>query len=656
MLWLLLLMTLMWVIVCGLTYKIVGEFYAKSYLNSMRCTTEYTRRVLSDICVGVNNNIDEIENNLNHPDKLQGITRHIIEQNPRIRSCGISFIESYYPQKGKWFCPYTWRQESEKGEEIHSANTGDAEHDYLNSEWFEYAIKADSNFWSKPFFDGYQSNVPLVAYQAPIHDKQGRVVAIIGADISLEWLTKKLAEEDKKNNDDQVVSIFDDRNGYLGNGSYTYIIDHDGMYITHPDEKRILKDNCFNYLTVKNREDSLTLVHIRSELAKGTFHGAHELNGENEGRNARLFFMPIPQTDWVIVTDVLTWAITAPGIALLIVLWFCTFPVLIVIYFVCKFTIKRSTRPLRKLVQSTNEVAKGNFNAALPTLKRNDEIRQLRDSFENMQSSLTRYVEELKTTTAQNASIESELKIAHNIQISMLPKVFPAFPDRTDIDVYGELTPAKAVGGDLFDFFLRDEKLFFCIGDVSGKGIPASMVMAMNISLFRNIAAHSDEPSVIVSSLNEAMVQNNEANMFVTVFVGVLDLTDGTLRYCNAGHNAPLIIEKNSIPQQGNCIHILNTTPNLPVGVMSGFQYEAQKTMVNKGELLFLYTDGLTEAENAKHLLFGEERMNSVAVETLTLIDTTPKAIIDHMTAAIKEFVDKAEQSDDLTMMAIKRN
>ena len=144
--------------------------------------------------------------------------------------------------------------------------------------------------------------------------------------------------------------------------------------------------------------------------------------------------------------------------------------------------------------------------------------------------------------------------------------------------------------------------------------------------------------------------------MFVTVFVGVLDLTDGTLRYCNAGHNAPLIIEKNSIPQQGNCIHTLNTTPNLPVGVMSGFQYEAQKTMVNKGELLFLYTDGLTEAENAKHLLFGEERMNSVAVETLTLIDTTPKAIIDHMTAAIKEFVDKAEQSDDLTMMAIKRN
>lgn len=143
-----------------------------------------------------------------------------------------------------------------------------------------------------------------------------------------------------------------------------------------------------------------------------------------------------------------------------------------------------------------------------------------------MQHSLTHYVEELKETTASKAAIENELKIAHDIQMSMLPKTFPPYPERDDIDIFGTLKPAKDVGGDLFDFYIRDEKLIFCIGDVSGKGVPASLVMAMTRSLFRNISSHVTEPHLIVKALNDTMADDNDTNMFVTLFLGVLDLPD----------------------------------------------------------------------------------------------------------------------------------
>ena len=248
-------------------------------------------------------------------------------------------------------------------------------------------------------------------------------------------------------------------------------------------------------------------------------------------------------------------------------------------------------------------------------------------------------MEELKETTAAKASIESELNVAHSIQMSMLPKTFPPFPERHDIELYGVLKPAKAVGGDLYDFFIRDEKLFFCIGDVSGKGVPASLVMAVSRTLFRNIAAHTAEPGHIVQTMNEAISDSNDNNMFVTLFVGVLDLQTGRLRYCNAAHNAPYI--------QGTK---LPCDPNLPVGAMPDWTFTEQKAEMAPGSILFLYTDGLTEAENARQELFGEQRVTNI----VTSFYGSPQKLIETMTDAVHQFVGDTEQSDDLTMLAIK--
>jgi len=249
-------------------------------------------------------------------------------------------------------------------------------------------------------------------------------------------------------------------------------------------------------------------------------------------------------------------------------------------------------------------------------------------------------------TTASKAAIENELKVAHDIQMSMLPKIFPPFPERNDIDIYGMVTPAKDVGGDLFDFFIIDEKLFFCIGDVSGKGVPASLVMAVTRSLFRNISAHTSEPDHIVTALNEALTDGNETNMFVTVFVGILDLSNGLLRYCNAGHDAPIFI--------GQGVGLVPCDSNLPLGVMSGYKYTLQELTVEHQTTIFLYTDGLNEAENIDHLQFGIQRIQILAEELLSTGKNQPSTIVKKMAEAVHNFVGEAEQSDDLTMLAIK--
>jgi sigma-B regulation protein RsbU (phosphoserine phosphatase) len=233
--------------------------------------------------------------------------------------------------------------------------------------------------------------------------------------------------------------------------------------------------------------------------------------------------------------------------------------------------------------------------------------------------------------------MENELLIGHNIQMSMIPK---DFPERKDIDMAASIVPAKEVGGDLYDFYIRDGKLFFCIGDVSGKGVPASLVMAVTRSLFRSVSAHEQSPQRIVTLMNESITDMNENEMFVTFFCGVLDMASGHLSYCNAGHNPPLVyIDK---------LQFLPAQPNLPLGIMSGMTFVEQETDLSSNDALYLYTDGLTEAENLAHEQFGETRMMDVLRTHRNAQDD-----LEAMQKAVADFVGDADPSDDLTMLFI---
>ncbi len=236
--------------------------------------------------------------------------------------------------------------------------------------------------------------------------------------------------------------------------------------------------------------------------------------------------------------------------------------------------------------------------------------------------------------------IQNELHVATGIQMSMVPKTFPPFPERHDLDMAAIIVPAKQVGGDLYDFFIRDEKLFFCVGDVSGKGVPAALVMAVTRTTFRNISSTEDSPGRIVRAMNDGLSSMNESNMFVTFFCGVLDLKNGVLRYCNAGHNPPRILTDD--------IYTLEVEPNLPLGIIGGSEFKEQEIPFHYDDAICLYTDGLTEAENFYHEQFGEERLDKCLRGRKGAKDH-----LDNIKREVDRFVDGAPQSDDLTVLFI---
>ncbi len=619
--------------------------------------------ILSDIFVAATNTIPIIEEDLSKPDNLYGIMERIVRLNPLIHSCGISFSENYYPKKGRLFCPYAIQRNNVTIEQM---NLNDSIHDYLQATWFTEGLKADKGYWAKPFFDGSDLDKPLVSFLAPIHNNKGQNIAVLGADLSLndledeligakrqqEKIEEKVLKKDLVGKDDKPrrkrinkVKNFDVDD--LEYATYYFIIDNDGTYIMHPDMNRVIKENYFTY--AKQAPDTLATL-LGEEMTKGRKGSINDISDESEltieNVKVHAFFHPIKKTNWSICLVVPSLFINLIGYILGGILLFFIGLGLIVVFFVGRHFIKRTVKPLKQLAYSADEVAEGHFDTPLPTLKSYDEIHLLRDSFEQMQKSLTNYVEELKATTAQKASIDSELKIAHDIQMSMLPKVFPPFPERNDIDIFGRLTPAKAVGGDLFDFYIRDEKLFFCVGDVSGKGVPASLFMAVTHSLFRNVSAHVSEPHRIVRALNSSIDQGNELDMFVTLFVGVLDLQTGLLSYCNAGHNAPLFIDQD--------IHLLPCDPNLPIGIIDEWDYTLQQVKFQPQTTLFLYTDGLNEAEDNTHAQFGDDRISQIAKQQLSKHQLQPKVFVESMTKAVHDFVGDAEQSDDMTMLTIQ--
>ena len=236
--------------------------------------------------------------------------------------------------------------------------------------------------------------------------------------------------------------------------------------------------------------------------------------------------------------------------------------------------------------------------------------------------------------------------------MGMLPKVYPAFPDRKELDVYGFLKPAKSVGGDLYDYFIRDDKFYCCIGDVSGKGIPASLYMAVVRSLFHNVSMREDNPAAIVSQLNNALSEGNDHNMFCTLFLGVLDLKTGHVDFCNAGHNAPVIRQLSD--DGATVVRYTHPKVNLAVGVLPGFPYAKEEIVLKPGEAIFMYTDGVTEAENTAKQLFGEEATLKALTEARSHNCRSAKDFVDYVYNVINQYATGTEQSDDITMVVVE--
>ena len=568
--------------------------------------------------VAASNNRDEIERNLESPERVFDALEREISAN-RFLGGFAAFEPDYFKGQGRWFEAYVYLTDSTH---INRQQIGSPSHDYFNGPWYQKGLSLDRDglgYLTDPYFDNSVDSAIYCSYVLPIVDQQGRKVGVYGVDLDYLWLDTVVKEVE-----DNVKSEFHLENealeSYEGDSIYTLF----SVQILDSKGNRIYGSDSLD-LNILNADQEDSFGNLKLKNLRGT---PYYISSKK-----------LAHTDWTIAVIQHREMVFAWGVLMAIVILFCMSIGGIVIFFFTSRSIRNATQPLGFLSESTQEVAKGNFDAPLPTFKHNDEVAQLRDSFGTMQQSLKKYVEEVKETTKAKTAIMSELNVAHSIQMSMIPKTFPAFPDRQDIDLYASLTPAKAVGGDLYDFFIRNEKLFFCIGDVSGKGVPASLVMAVTRTLFRNISAHTDQPSHIVKTMNENICEGNDNCMFVTLFVGVLDLQTGRLCYCNAGHDAPYLGTE-----------LLPCDSNLPIGVMTELNFTDQETTIVPGKTLFLYTDGLTEAENGSRSLFGMQRIE----EVIKGFKGSPKELIETMADAVHQFVGDTEQSDDLTMLAFR--
>jgi sigma-B regulation protein RsbU (phosphoserine phosphatase) len=561
---------------------------------------------------------------LRHPNKADSMfvySRGMLQNNPDFYNCSIAFEPEHFQDKGRYFSAYT----RYVGDSLRTTQGGSDNYQYFFMDWYLMSTLLDKPCWTEPYVDfdvATNTSEMVTSYCQTIKDKEGKKIGVINTSLSINWLSHTIS----------MVKPYPN--------SYSIMIGRGGTYFVHPDTTKITRQTIF---TQTMEHPDTALIALGHAMQRGE-EGMKKMFFN--GKDCYVFYKPLGQTGC-------SMAIVCPeedifgGFDRLrrAVMSIVVVGLLLMLYLFIRI-ITRELSPLRRLAREAETIASGQFDAVLPDFQRIDEIGQLSHSFGNMQQSLVKYIEELKETTAQKASIESDLRIASGIQMGMLPEQFPTKADRDDVQIYASLTPAKEVGGDLFDFYFRDDKLFFCIGDVSGKGVPASLFMAVTRSVFRTVSVHESMPNNIVTIMNTIIADMNKTQMFVTLFVGVLDLPTGHLHYCNAGHDAPLLI--------GDGIGELPCDPNIPVGFLPSWEYSLQEAQISTGTTIFLFTDGLTEAMDANYNQFQMERINDVASQALSQQQQEPHQLINKMTDAVHQFVGDAEQSDDLTMMAIQ--
>lgn len=616
---------------------ITSTMVAHHYQDIVKLTDEQVEGVLRLVELSSANNVDEISQHLSSPEAVCTALAKELRLNSHVIGISVSFIPDFFPKEGHWYEAFA--SHNEDGQ-IEVREIGSASHDYFQAEWFWGALEASEGqgFWSEPYYDEAGARAMLCTYSLPVRDRNGRVVGVFGADLSLSWLAEQIRELDLSVNRADIGRIMRSRSRLK---AYSFILSRKGDYIAYPDPSRILTDNFFNHVDDGKMADR-EYEQLGREMMAGVT-GSRLVHVD--GVLSHVFFAPLLHTGWSMCIVLPEATVATPGLVLGSLILLVLFLGLLVASLLFRGAIQRTARPLLRLARSADEVAQGHFDAPLPELKYDDEIHQLRDSFEHMQLSLTQYIEELKEVTAREAMIGRDLEIANRIQQSMLPAAVPSDSGPEGIEIFGELTPAKAVGGDLYDYSVRDGQLYFCIGDVSGKGVPASMVMAVVSAMFRTLTRRESQPGHIMQAINDTLVARNDSMMFVTLFIGAIDLATGQMTYCNAGHDAPVLIGADG------SVEPLPVESNLPVGVMEDSSFAQQQTTVRPGTSIFLYTDGITEAENPEHALFGMDRLLETARQTGA---AAPDAFLQAMKASVHSFTRGAEQSDDMTMLVIR--
>ena len=562
-----------------------------------------------------------IYKDIDNPDAMLELSRNIVLNNTFLNGCSISFEPDFYPQKGRYFSAYS----NNNGRYVYTMQEGSDDYQYFYLNWYMLPKLLMQPCWTEPYTDqeeGDEATMDLamnVSYCKPLTAADGSFIGVVSLDISLKWLSETISSVKPYPN------------------SYAFLVGRGGTYLVHPDPEKLFYQTIFTESLV-NRISPEQMQLGQDMLAWKEGMSNFNING----KSSYITYKPLMTTGWSLAIVCPESDIFGGYNRLRNVLFVSIILGLTLMFLVMNYLIRRQLEPLSRLAKSAEVMASGNLDADIPHMERKDEVGTLNRAFRYMQVSLRDYIDKLTSATAKRERIEGELQIARDIQMGMVPRNFPAFPGRTDIDLYASMSPAKEVGGDLYDYFIKDGRLYFCIADVSGKGVPASLFMAVVRNLFRVVASEGQSPEEIARRINDTVSEDNEQLMFITMFIGMINLETGALSFCNCGHNPPVLL--------GGKPGFMECEPNVPLGIASGFTFKGQSIKDFRGTPILLYTDGLNEAENSAHEELGNDRLIQSLSENPY---ENAQATIDILLDTVAAHVGDAEQSDDLTLLCI---
>lgn len=552
--------------------------------------------------------------------ETRDLARTVVEANAATYGSTIAFEPYAFDTHRLYFAPYYYR---ERPGSIAFRWLGSARYRYFTMDWFQLPRELGRAVWSEPYFDEGGGNILMATYSVPFtHTVAGeaRFAGVVTADIALAWLEAYIA------------SIRISQTGYA------FLLSKAGTVITHPRRELVMNESIFS-LAEANHDARLR--QIGRDMVSGNA-GVARTRSLVTDRDSWVVYAPVPASGWTLAVvfpedELLGEVIDLTQAELALAAGGGTLLLLVVV------GIARSiTRPLVELSLATEEIARGNLDSPLPQVHSKDEVGVLAAAFRRMQQDLKAYMQEHD----QLLAIRSELDVAARIQHSILPREFPPFPDHPELEIFAEMLPAREVGGDFYDLFRIDaSRVGVAIGDVSGKGVPAALFMAVTRTLLRSVAMTARPPGECLKRVNNLLCLENSAEMFVSLFYAVLNMETGLMEYGNGGHNPPYIL------RSGGGIEPLPGTGGMVLGVLSDLGYDAAVLQLYPGDTLFLYTDGVTEAMDPEGALFTDERVRTVLT---TVSGATPRDTIRAMLTAVHEWAAAAPQSDDITSLACR--
>jgi sigma-B regulation protein RsbU (phosphoserine phosphatase) len=553
---------------------------------------------------------------------LPQLIERVVKDNSEIFGATVAFAPNGLGEGLPAYAPYYYK--TKNGLKFEQLATDS--YNYFIKDWYHIPEVLAAPVWTEPYFDEGGGGIIMTTYSFPWLEHGGgasgkRLKAIITADVSLEWLT------------DLVSSL------QVGRTGFGFIVSETGTFVTNPHADLIMRQSMFS-LADEYRDPKLRQIgRAMTREASGFVEFVWPLTGED----ALLAYARIPSPGWSFAAVFPKKELFAELTTLHREVALGAVAGITFLLFVSILVARSLALPLRRIAQATRKVADGDLDLSLADAHRQDEVGQLAQSFGRMAQDLKKYIKDLTETTAARQRIESELSIAAQIQQSMLPS---SFPNRDDFDIYAVMRPAKEVGGDFYDFFLIDEDhLCIALGDVSGKGVPAALFMAVTKYLIEAAAGAGNPPDEILRMVNNQLARNNESCMFVTVFLGILDLKTGELSYANGGHNSPLTwdLEREAA--------FLGPPGGPVLGIMENTAFRMDRLVLGPGALLLAYSDGVTEAFSAFGEAFSERRLR----EWVTSLRKNPvKEMTEMLLGEIASFCKGAPQADDITILALR--